>query len=160
MADGEGMSPAQNRLFRRSMSQARNSYLDRSSAILTIKRGSDGNLSMAEEVQVKLGAAEGIPEVADIQAPLLGSAQGDPETASDVDEGYDGRLQFAMNASLVANVVLLIAKAYAFYWSRSKAVLASTADSFVDIASQASCLNLNPDPGLQATASLEIFAPS
>ena len=40
-------------------------------------------------------------------------------------------------ASLVLNVVLLAAKLVAFYLSGSKAVLASTVDSVVDIASQA-----------------------
>lgn len=46
------------------------------------------------------------------------------------------RIKFAMNASLAANVLLLIAKIAGYFVSRSKAVLASTADSFVDIASQ------------------------
>ena len=41
-----------------------------------------------------------------------------------------------MGASMVANVALLLAKIVAYVLSRSKAVLASTADSFVDIASQ------------------------
>lgn len=41
-----------------------------------------------------------------------------------------------MAASMVANVALLLAKIVAYVLSRSKAVLASTADSFVDIASQ------------------------
>lgn len=46
-------------------------------------------------------------------------------------------MRFAMGASLVANVVLLASKIVAYALSHSKAVLASAADSFVDIASQA-----------------------
>lgn len=41
-----------------------------------------------------------------------------------------------MIASLIANVLLLAAKIVAFVLSQSKSVLASAADSFVDIASQ------------------------
>lgn len=41
-----------------------------------------------------------------------------------------------MNISLVANVLLLVVKIYAFWFSKSKAILASAADSLVDIASQ------------------------
>ena len=54
----------------------------------------------------------------------------------------------------VANVLLLLAKAFAYYYSHSKAVLASTADSFVDIASQVcslTCVELHsglPDIGI------------
>lgn len=41
-----------------------------------------------------------------------------------------------MNLSLVVNVFLLIVKVYAYWASTSKAILASAADSLVDIASQ------------------------
>ncbi len=41
-----------------------------------------------------------------------------------------------MVSSLIANVLLLVAKIVAFILSQSKSVLASAADSFVDIASQ------------------------
>jgi divalent metal cation (Fe/Co/Zn/Cd) transporter len=41
-----------------------------------------------------------------------------------------------MNVSLIVNISLLIVKIYAFWASRSKAILASAADSLVDIASQ------------------------
>ena len=51
-------------------------------------------------------------------------------------EDSDARMRLAVNSSLVVNVLLLAAKAWAYYYSHSKAVLASTADSFVDIASQ------------------------
>ena len=46
------------------------------------------------------------------------------------------RVSFAMNISLAANIFLLVVKIYAFYASKSKAILASAADSLVDIASQ------------------------
>ena len=41
-----------------------------------------------------------------------------------------------MNISLAVNIFLLAVKIYAFIASRSKAILASAADSLVDIASQ------------------------
>ncbi len=57
-----------------------------------------------------------------------------PETTEQA--ALQRRIRFAMHASLVANVALLLAKIAAYVLSHSKAVLASTADSFVDIASQ------------------------
>lgn len=47
------------------------------------------------------------------------------------------RITLAVSLSLAGNVVLFLAKLYAFIFSRSQAVLASLADSAVDIASQA-----------------------
>ena len=46
------------------------------------------------------------------------------------------RMSLAMWTSLVANVLLLAAKIVAYMLSHSSAILASAADSFVDIASQ------------------------
>ena len=46
------------------------------------------------------------------------------------------RMSLAMWTSLVANVLLLAAKIVAYVLSHSSAILASAADSFVDIASQ------------------------
>ena len=46
------------------------------------------------------------------------------------------RVTFWMNVSLAVNIFLLVVKIYAFITSRSKAILASAADSLVDIASQ------------------------
>ena len=46
------------------------------------------------------------------------------------------RVTFWMNISLAVNIFLLAVKIYAFIASRSKAILASAADSLVDIASQ------------------------
>ncbi|KAK9828197.1 hypothetical protein WJX74_002590 [Apatococcus lobatus] len=48
----------------------------------------------------------------------------------------DKKMDFAYNISLVVNVALFAAKIYAFAVSHSKSVLASCADSLVDIASQ------------------------
>ena len=53
----------------------------------------------------------------------------------DKDE-LDKKMDFAYNISLVVNVALFAAKIYAFAVSHSKSVLASCADSLVDIASQ------------------------
>lgn len=47
------------------------------------------------------------------------------------------RMSLAMWTSLVANVLLLAAKIVAYALSHSSSILASAADSFVDIASQA-----------------------
>ena len=70
------------------------------------------------------------------QRPLggTGATSSAPETPQQA--RLRRRIRFAMGASMVANVALLLAKIVAYVLSRSKAVLASTADSFVDIASQ------------------------
>ena len=57
------------------------------------------------------------------------------DSGSDFDE-QDSQLQWATNLSLAGNVALLLVKAYAFAVSGSFAVLASLADSGVDLASQ------------------------
>mmetsp|Transcript_23869 Transcript_23869/g.66204 ORF Transcript_23869/g.66204 Transcript_23869/m.66204 type:complete len:459 (+) Transcript_23869:141-1517(+) len=49
----------------------------------------------------------------------------------------DLKQSVAVNCSLAANIILLVAKLYAFLASGSQAVLASMADSAVDLASQA-----------------------
>ncbi len=70
----------------------------------------------------------------DMEQPLLDSSmqQGeDPEHRE-----LRRRMRFAMVSSLIANIALLAAKIVAYVLSGSKAVLASAADSFVDIASQ------------------------
>ena len=43
-------------------------------------------------------------------------------------------MRFGMTASLIANVILLVAKIYAYIWSHSKAVLASAGKPLVDLA--------------------------
>ena len=120
------------------MSLAPRSF-DRTGSVLTLKRDSLGGLILAEEPAAgprRASVSEGPAEPAGVQSPLLGSEHDDADSQPDKGDNFDSRIQFAMNASLVANVLLLLAKAYAFYWSKSKAVLASAADSFVDIASQ------------------------
>ncbi len=54
----------------------------------------------------------------------------------------DGKVQIAMWLSFVANMGLLVAKLYGFWLSHSYSVLASAADSLVDILSQVSTLSL------------------
>lgn len=141
MAEGQTQS-VPSRLFRRSLSLAPNA-MDRSNSILTLKREPDGRLSWGDGIPAapaprRASTAEEGAHEAGINSPLLGSVQGDVDAASEPDarDDVDKRISFAMNASLVAKVLLLLAKAYAYYYSQSKAVLASAADSFVDIASQ------------------------
>ena len=63
------------------------------------------------------------------------------------------KMSLAMWSSLVANVLLLAAKIVAYVLSHSSAILASAADSFVDIASQAShCSGALPAQRLSAAA--------
>ena len=69
------------------------------------------------------------------EEPLLPPNSAQPYDTGDYAE-LQGRIRFAMIASLIANVLLLAAKIVAFVLSQSKSVLASAADSFVDIASQ------------------------
>jgi len=45
-------------------------------------------------------------------------------------------MQFALNFSWLVNVLLFVTKAYVWWLSASKAVLASLVDSLVDLASQ------------------------
>ncbi len=49
---------------------------------------------------------------------------------------FERQIQWAQNLSLSANIALLLVKAWAFLMSHSFAVLASMADSGVDLASQ------------------------
>ena len=82
----------------------------------------------------------------DEAVPLLADTAADGEEHplgphADSVDASDSRMRLAVNSSLAVNVILLIAKAWAYYYSHSKAVLASTADSFVDIASQVTALS-------------------
>ena len=72
-----------------------------------------------------------------LQQPLLDHGGEQPGEESADHKTLRRRMRFAMGASLVANVLLLASKIVAYVLSHSKAVLASAADSFVDIASQA-----------------------
>ncbi|GBF97913.1 cation diffusion facilitator [Raphidocelis subcapitata] len=79
---------------------------------------------------------------ADVEAPLLAPAA--PPSAPfelPVAGGEDytrlrRRIAFAQGLSWVVNIALLVAKVYAFVLSGSKAVMASAADSAVDLVSQ------------------------
>ena len=107
------------------------------------------------------------------ESRLKPDGEHDSKAADRADE--DVRMKFAINASLVrlldlcpsplswtcalssclvgvqvANILLLIVKAFAVWYSHSQAVLASTADSFVDIASQVRTSVLMLDPLLSA----------
>ena len=75
--------------------------------------------------------------------PLLGNDVVPEEQISGPSSGSNGskdqldsKMDFAFNASLVVNVLLFAVKIYAYVVSQSKSVLASCADSLVDIASQ------------------------
>jgi divalent metal cation (Fe/Co/Zn/Cd) transporter len=71
-----------------------------------------------------------------VEQPLLDGGD-EPEQESPEHRALQRRMRIAMVASLVVNVALLLSKIVAYVLSRSKSVLASSADSFVDIASQA-----------------------
>jgi hypothetical protein len=104
---------------------------------------SSGARSQAPLLAKGAGGHGGAQLCGDVCGGASGSVPETPEQAR-----LQRRIRFAMHTSLVANVALLLAKIVAFALSRSKAVLASTADSFVDIASQApSC---SPLPQLRA----------
>ena len=68
------------------------------------------------------------------EQPLLESTVQPSETREH--KRLRSRMSLAMWTSLVANVLLLAAKIVAYMLSHSSAILASAADSFVDIASQ------------------------
>lgn len=91
--------------------------MDRSNSILTLKREPDGRLSWGDGIPAapaprRASTAEEGAHEAGINSPLLGSVQGDVDAASEPDarDDVDKRISFAMNASLVANVLLLLAK--------------------------------------------------
>jgi hypothetical protein len=67
----------------------------------------------------------------ELQVPLLLPAAVTPEQAA-----LRGRITFANGLSWVVNILLLVAKVWAYMVSGSKAVLASAADSGVDLLSQ------------------------
>jgi len=104
---------------------------------------SSGARSQAPLLAKGAGGHGGAQLCGDVCGGASGSVPETPEQAR-----LQRRIRFAMHTSLVANVALLLAKIVAFALSRSKAVLASTADSFVDIASQAP--SRSPLPQLRA----------
>jgi cation diffusion facilitator family transporter len=90
--------------------------------------------------------AGGAAEDGGVETPLLiPSANDEPclrvtthelDSSGPADDRSDQQIMWAQNLSLVANILLLCIKMFAFIVSRSFAVLASTADSGVDLASQ------------------------
>lgn len=68
--------------------------------------------------------------------PSSSDATAAAENADDDDPAFRRRLDLASAVSWAVNVLLMAAKAYAYWASLSKAVLASLADSAVDLASQ------------------------
>jgi cation diffusion facilitator family transporter len=72
----------------------------------------------------------------DVEAPLLSPPVAHDDHTDDTDGHLRRRLEAAYAVSWVVNTVLLAAKAWAYAASGSKAVLASAADSAVDLASQ------------------------
>ena len=78
-------------------------------------------------------------QLTEVQQPLLGECAeggGKEDDALPEHRALQRRMRIAMVASLIVNVSLLVSKIVAYTLSRSKSVLASSADSFVDIASQ------------------------
>lgn len=79
-----------------------------------------------------------------LQAPLLrlaqeqaaGDANGQRTGKQPAQTALERKLNFAYTVSWIVNIVLLGSKAYAWWISSSKAVLASLVDSFVDLISQ------------------------
>ena len=69
-----------------------------------------------------------------VEQPLLETTVSPAETREH--KRLRANMNLAMWSSLVANVLLLIAKVVAYVLSHSSSILASAADSFVDIASQ------------------------
>jgi hypothetical protein len=63
-----------------------------------------------------------------------GAAAGTRDTSTEAAQ-FQRQLAFASGLSWVVNIVLLVAKLYAYWLSQSKAVLASAADSAVDLVS-------------------------
>ena len=113
------------------------------SAVLTIeptREVEESSPPADRPAQIPAHTPAGEREDSPITEPLLGN-EVQPEqqitgpTSSNKDE-LDRKMDFAYNISLIVNVALFAAKIYAFAVSHSKSVLASCADSLVDIASQ------------------------
>ena len=69
-----------------------------------------------------------------LQAPLLGHGS---RLAGGGGAELQRRIVLGVILSLAANVILLVAKSFAYFWTGSMAVAASMVDSLVDLASQA-----------------------
>lgn len=69
-----------------------------------------------------------------LTSPLLEAAEDDSDDEPDVQ--LQASMRLAYNLSWAVNIFLLVGKVYAFWISSSRSVLASAADSAVDLASQ------------------------
>ena len=76
-------------------------------------------------------------QLPEVQPLLSDGGDHEVEDSSPEHRALQRRMRIAMVASLIVNVALLVSKIVAYALSQSKSVLASSADSFVDIASQA-----------------------
>ncbi|GAX82368.1 hypothetical protein CEUSTIGMA_g9797.t1 [Chlamydomonas eustigma] len=92
---------------------------------VTIRGGSEVSFSR-ESAVVSYGQSG---EIA-LDVPLLQNDGGEESKA------LHRKLDFAYNVSWIVNIILLISKAYVWWISGSKSVLASLVDSFVDLVSQ------------------------
>ncbi len=122
-------------------------FSQRPSSVLTIEPCREAQESEssapAQDQNATHSSAEDQAAGSSVTDPLLGNhvvpeeqiAGPSSDTNSPKDQ-LDRKMDFAFNASLVVNVLLFAVKIYAYYVSRSKSVLASCADSLVDIASQ------------------------
>ncbi|CAL8462983.1 g2517 [Coccomyxa elongata] len=132
-ADLHSSSPGDHRpAYRRTYSWAQNSDEASRGAVITISRTSAAPRYSEEDLE--RGISNDIHQIPEEQ-PLL-VPNGEQRDESQEHRHLQSRIRFAMISSLIANVLLLVAKVVAFILSQSKSVLASAADSFVDIASQ------------------------
>ena len=124
-------------------------FSSRPSAVLTIEpcrevqESSDSAPAQDQQISSQLSLEDQI-DGSSATDPLLGNEVMPEEqitgpttsSSSSLKDQLDRKMDFAFNASLVVNVLLFAVKIYAYVASRSKSVLASCADSLVDIASQ------------------------
>lgn len=67
---------------------------------------------------------------------MFSTSQKNIDTSSEESTEEDTKVLFAVRASWVVNVTLLIMKIFCYYISNSKSILAALADSVVDLVSQ------------------------
>ena len=67
---------------------------------------------------------------------MFSTSQNRIDTSTEKEEEEDVKVIFAVRASWVVNVTLLIMKIFCYYISNSKSILAALADSVVDLVSQ------------------------
>ncbi|CAK0784774.1 hypothetical protein CVIRNUC_007978 [Coccomyxa viridis] len=118
-------------VYKKTYSWAHNTNDANWAAYITIARAPEHRHS-EEDMERGVGNASvsGRPE----EQPLLETTVSPAETREH--KRLRAKMNLAMWSSLVANVLLLVAKIVAYVLSHSSSILASAADSFVDIASQ------------------------